>query len=168
MSTETLDGKGGSRRDFLGKTSLIITGLASLAAVGAGLRLIKPNVRYEEPSMFKIGKAEQFPEGTVKNLVDKKVVIFSDSDGIFAISSICTHLGCVVTPVEWGFQCPCHGSKYTLDGKVIAGPAPRPLEWHEIRQLEDGTLAVDTAKAVPIGTKYIFAQHDNAQQRTVA
>jgi cytochrome b6-f complex iron-sulfur subunit len=147
---------------------LIIIGLASLGALGTCLRLIKPNVRYEEPSMFKIGKAEQFPEGTLKNLVDKKVVIFADSDGIFAISSICTHLGCTVAPTEWGFQCPCHGSKYTLDGKVIAGPAPRPLEWHEIRQLEDGTLAVDTAKAVPIGTKYIFAKHDDAQQRTVA
>lgn len=168
MTTQTADEKGNTRRDFLGKTSLLITGLASLGAVGTCLRLIKPNVRYEEPSRFKIGKAEQFPEGTVKNLLDKRVVIFSDSDGIYAISSICTHLGCTVTPVEWGFQCPCHGSKYTLDGKVIAGPAPRPLEWHEIRQLEDGTLAVDTAKTVPIGTKYIFAKYDKAMKQTVA
>jgi cytochrome b6-f complex iron-sulfur subunit len=168
MSTHTVDQKGDTRRDFLGKTSLLITGLASLGAVGTCLRLIKPNVRYEEPSQFKIGKAEQFPEGSVKNLVDKRVVIFSDSDGIFAISSICTHLGCTVAPVEWGFQCPCHGSKFALDGKVIAGPAPRPLEWHEIRQLEDGTLAVDTAKAVPIGTKYIFAKSDDAVNRSVA
>jgi cytochrome b6-f complex iron-sulfur subunit len=167
MSSETLDEKGDSRRDFLGKTSLLITGVASLGAVATCLRLIKPNVRYEEPSQFKIGKAEQFPEGTVKNLVDKRVVIFSDSDGIYAISSICTHLGCTVAPVEWGFQCPCHGSKFALDGKVIAGPAPRPLEWHEIRQLEDGTLAVDTAKAVPIGTKYIFAENDKAKKQTV-
>jgi Rieske Fe-S protein len=168
MTTETLENNGETRRDFLGKTSLLITGVAGLAAVATCLRLIKPNVRYEEPSQFKIGKAEQFPEGTVKNLIDKKVVIFSDSNGIFAISSICTHLGCTVTPVEWGFQCPCHGSKYTLDGKVIAGPAPRPLEWHEIRQLEDGTLAVDTAKTVPIGTKYIFARHDTKKNPTVA
>jgi cytochrome b6-f complex iron-sulfur subunit len=168
MTTETINDKGDTRRDFLGKTSLLITGLAGLGAVATCLRLIKPNVRYEEPSMFKIGKAEQFPEGTLKNLVDKRVVIFSDSDGIFAISSICTHLGCTVAPVEWGFQCPCHGSKFALDGKVIAGPAPRPLEWHEIRQLEDGTLAVDTAKTVPIGTKYIFAKHDKTTKQTVA
>ena len=157
MTTETFDDKGDTRRDFLGKTSLMIAGLASIGAVGTCLRLIKPNVRYEKPSMFKIGKAEQFPEGSVKNLVDERVVIFSDSDGIFAISSICTHLGCTVAPVEWGFQCPCHGSQFSLDGKVIGGPAPRPLEWHEIIQLEDGTLAVDTAKSVALGTKYIFA-----------
>lgn len=168
MTTHTVDDKGDTRRDFLGKTSLLLTGLASLGAVAACLRLIKPNVRYEEPSEFKIGKTEQFPEGTFKNLVDKKVVIVSDNDGIYAISSICTHLGCTVAPTEWGFQCPCHGSKYTKVGKVIAGPAPRPLEWHAIRQQEDGTLAVDTAKNVPIGTKYIFAKHDNAIDRSVA
>jgi cytochrome b6-f complex iron-sulfur subunit len=168
MTTQSVDNKGNTRRDFLGKTSLLIAGLASLGAVAACLRLIRPNVRYEEPSKFKIGKTEQFPEGTFKNLADKRVIIFSDSDGIFAISSVCTHLGCTVAPTEWGFQCPCHGSKYTKDGKVIAGPAPRPLEWHEIRQLEDGTLAVDTAKSVPIGTKYIFAKHDKAIERTVA
>jgi cytochrome b6-f complex iron-sulfur subunit len=156
MTEQTIDHKGDTRRDFLGKVSWLVGGLASLGALAACLRLIKPNVRYEEATTFKIGKAEQFPQGSVKNFLDKRVVIFSDSDGLFAISSICTHLGCTVAPTEWGFQCPCHGSKYTLDGKVIAGPAPRPLEWHEIRQLEDGTLAVDTAKAVPLGTKYIF------------
>ena len=168
MTTQPVDDKGDTRRDFLGKTSLLLTGLASLGAVAACLRLLEPNVRYEKPSKFKIGKTEQFPEGTVKNLVDERVIIFSDSDGIYAISSICTHLGCTVTPTGWGFQCPCHGSKYTKDGKVIAGPAPRPLEWHEIRQQEDGTLAVDTAKTVPIGTKYIFAKNDKAIKQTVA
>ena len=156
MADQTLDEKGDSRRDFLGKMSLLLTGLASVGALAGSLRLIKPNVRYEEPTKFKIGKTENYPEGTFKNLTDKKVIIFSDSDGLYAISSVCTHLGCIVSPTGWGFQCPCHGSKYTKDGKVIAGPAPRPLEWHEIGQQEDGTLLVDTAKSVPIGTKYIF------------
>ena len=156
MTDQTLDEKGDSRRDFLGKVSLLVTALTSIGVLAGSFRLIKANVRYEEPSKFKIGKIEHFPEGTFKNLADKKVIIFSDSDGLFAISSVCTHLGCIVSPTDWGFQCPCHGSKYTLDGKVIAGPAPRPLEWHEIGQQEDGTLVVDTAKSVPIGTKYIF------------
>ena len=157
MTEKAMDDKGDTRRGFLGKASLLITGLTSVGALAACLRLLKPNVRYEKPSKFKIGKTEQFPEGTFKNFAEKRVIIFSDSDGLFAISSVCTHLGCTVSPTEWGFQCPCHGSKYTKDGKVIAGPAPRPLEWHEIRQLEDGTLAVDTAKAVPMGTKYLFS-----------
>ncbi len=157
MSSQTVDKPGSSRRDFLEKASFITAVVATAGVVGGALRLIKPNVRYEEPTKFKIGKVEQFPQGTVKNLSDKKVMIFADADGLYAISSICTHLGCLVSLTEWGFQCPCHGSKYTPDGKVIAGPAPRPLEWHEISQEVDGTLVVDTAKAVPIGTKYIFA-----------
>jgi len=157
MSSQTVDKPGSSRRDFLGKASFITAVVATTGVVGGALRLIKPNVRYEEPTKFKIGKVEQFPQGSVKNMTDKKVMIFADADGLFAISSVCTHLGCIVNLTEWGFLCPCHGSKYTPDGKVIAGPAPRPLEWHEISQEVDGTLVVDTAKAVPTGTKYIFA-----------
>lgn len=157
MSSHTMEKPGKTRRDFLGKMTFITAAIAATGVLAGTLRLIKPNVRYEEPSKFKIGKVEHFPEGATKNLTDKKVMIFSDGDGLYAISSICTHLGCLVSLTEWGFQCPCHGSKYTLEGKVIQGPAPRPLEWHEISQEVDGTLVVDTAKSVPTGTKYIFA-----------
>jgi cytochrome b6-f complex iron-sulfur subunit len=54
-----------------------------------------------------------------------------------------------------GFQCPCHGSKYDRDGRVIAGPAPRNLPWLEISESEDGTLVVDAAKEVKIGTTFV-------------
>ncbi len=156
MSNETPDKKGISRRDFLGLAAFGAAILASISALAGSLRLIKPNVRYEEAKQFKIGKPENFPEGTLRKIDEKNTFIFSDSDGIFAISSICTHLGCIVYHTEWGFQCPCHGSKYNEEGKVTAGPAPRPLEWYEINQDVEGTLVVDSAKTVPIGTKYIF------------
>ncbi len=157
MSSQTMEKPGQSRRDFLSKASFITVAIATTGVLAGTLRLIKPNVHYEEPTRFKIGKVENFPEGTSKNLTDKKVFIFSDVNGLFAISSICTHLGCLVSLTEWGFQCPCHGSQYNLDGGVIRGPAPRSLEWHEISQEVDGTLVVDTAKSVASGTKYIFA-----------
>ena len=54
---------------------------------------------------------------------------------------------------ETGFQCPCHGSKYDENGKVIGGPAPRNLAWLEISRSVDGSLMVDTASAVPAGTR---------------
>ncbi len=157
MKDENKDKKGLSRRDFLGISAFGAAILASVSALAGSLRLIKPNVRYEESKQFKIGKPENFPEGTLRNIAEKKVFIFSDSDGIFAITSVCTHLGCLIYPTEWGFQCPCHGSKYNEKGKVIAGPAPRSLEWYEISQDVEGTLVVDSAKTVPTGTKYIFA-----------
>jgi len=157
MSNETQDKKGMSRRDFLGLAAFGAAILSAISVLAGSLRIFKSNVYYEESKKFKIGKPENFPVGTMRKLDDKNVFIFSDGDGIFAISAVCTHLGCIVYSTDWGFQCPCHGSKYNKDGKVIGGPAPRPLEWLEITQEVDGILVVNAAKAVPTGTKHIFA-----------
>lgn len=157
MSNGNRDREGVSRRDFLGLAAFGTAILASLGALAGGLRFVKSDAYSEESKKFKIGKIENFPVGIVKKMDDKNVFIFSDENGLFAISAICTHLGCIVYPSEFGFQCPCHGSKYNKDGNVIGGPAPRPLEWFEISQEVDGALFVDAGKAVPQGTKYLFA-----------
>lgn len=154
MSNETPEKEGVSRRDFLGLASLWAA-ILSLAAVFGGIfKMTKASVHYEESKVFKIGKPDEFPVGTVKKLDDKNVYIFTDNEGIYAISSICTHLGCIVANTEWGFQCPCHGSKYNKDGKVIGGPAPRALPWLEVSKHVDGNLIVDAAREVNIGTKF--------------
>ncbi len=157
MSNESRDKNGVSRRDFLGLAAFGTAILTSLAALAGSFRFIKQDVYFEESKRFKIGKIENFPIGNVKKLEDKKVFVFSDDNGLFAISAVCTHLGCIVSLAEFGFQCPCHGSQFNKEGKVIGGPAPRPLEWFEINQEVDGTLFVDAGKAVPNGTKYLFA-----------
>ncbi len=157
MLNEAQDTTEVSRRDFLGLASFGAAIVSAFGVLAGTLRIFKPNVYYEESRKFKIGKPENFPLGTVKKLDDEKVFIFSGDDGFYAISSICTHLGCIVYSTETGFQCPCHGSRYNADGKVVGGPAPRNLSWFEISQSVDGSLMVDSAKAVPKGTKYIFA-----------
>ncbi|MBI4687639.1 MAG: ubiquinol-cytochrome c reductase iron-sulfur subunit [Nitrospirae bacterium] len=149
--------EGVSRRDFLGLAGIATAVVSSLAAVLGLVRFTKATVHYEESHKFKIGKPEEFPVGTIKKLDDKKVFIFADNEGLFAISAICTHLGCIVYPTEWGFQCPCHGSKYNEDGKVIGGPAPRPLPWLEVSMHEDGNVIVDAGKEVKKGTKFKVA-----------
>eukprot|EP00798_Chlamydomonas_sp_ICE-L_P018076 gene18076-24499_t len=47
----------------------------------------------------------------------------------YGLNSVCTHLGCVVpwVPSENKFKCPCHGSQYNSEGKVVRGPAPLSL-----------------------------------------
>jgi cytochrome b6-f complex iron-sulfur subunit len=157
MSNETRDKEGVTRRDFLGLAAFGAAILASIGALAGSLRFVKADVYSEESKKFKIGKIENFPIGTTRKLDDKNVFVFSDENGLFAISAVCTHLGCIVSLAEYGFQCPCHGSKYTHDGNVIGGPAPRPLEWFEINQEVDGTLFIDAGKAVSQGTKYLFA-----------
>ncbi len=143
-----------SRRSFLGLASLGAVILSSLTVLAGVLRLTKPNVYYDESRKFKIGKPENFPVGVVKKLEDQRVYIFSENEGLHAISSVCTHLGCIVAISEEGFQCPCHGSKYNREGKVIAGPAPSNLPWWEISQGLDGTLIVDATKEVKRGTRF--------------
>ena len=154
MSAETPDTKNMSRRGFLGLASLGAVILSGLAVLGGILRFTKPNVYYEESKRFKIGKPDNFPVGLVKRIEDKNVFIFSENGGLHAISSVCTHLGCLVSMTETGFSCPCHGSKYDRDGKIIAGPAPRNLPWLEISENIDGTIVVDAAKEVKRGTTF--------------
>ncbi len=50
--------------------------------------------------------------------------------GVAAIYKVCTHLGCIYAWTEANnrFECPCHGSKYRLDGRRIESPAPRTLD----------------------------------------
>ncbi len=72
--------------------------------------------------------------------------------GVHAVSTVCTHLGCIVKPTAAGFECPCHGSRFTSDGAVTGGPAPAPLPWLEVTVV-GGTVVVDESATVPAGTK---------------
>ena len=70
-------------------------------------------------------------EGKIIELRGERVAGYRDDDGrITTLSPICTHLGC---QVEWNtaertWDCPCHGSRFTATGEVLAGPAESPLE----------------------------------------
>ena len=62
-------------------------------------------------------------------IVDE-VVVTQPSAGVFkGFSSTCTHAGCTVNEIAGGtINCPCHGSKFNLDGTVANGPATKPLK----------------------------------------
>ena len=67
--------------------------------------------------------------------------------GVAAIYKVCTHLGCIYawTPTNNRFECPCHGSKYRLDGRRIESPAPRSLDRFKVEALaEDGTVLAES------------------------
>ena len=69
-------------------------------------------------------------QGKVLERDGQKVAAYRDPDGSVTLrSAICTHLGCVVgwNPAEKTWDCPCHGSRFQPDGKVISGPAESPL-----------------------------------------
>ncbi len=59
--------------------------------------------------------------------------------GVAAIYKVCTHLGCIYawTPANQRFECPCHGSKFRLDGRRVESPAPRNLDRFKIEALNE-------------------------------
>jgi Rieske Fe-S protein len=69
-------------------------------------------------------------------------VVTQPTAGTFeGFSSTCTHAGCKVNQVTNGLiECPCHGSRFHLDGTVAVGPAPRPLDPHPIKVQGDSIV----------------------------
>lgn len=70
-------------------------------------------------------------EGRIVKDNGERLAVYRDHDGrIHALSSVCTHQGCQVAfnPAERSWDCPCHGSRFDIDGRVLDGPATKPLE----------------------------------------
>lgn len=148
-----------TRRNFL--LAMIATPFAlawTLLATFSGLwalaiaRFMFPNVLVEPPSRFKIGAASDYPPGTVstKWTAARGIWIvhtdqYNGKDLIYALSSVCTHLGCTPSWLEGEqkFKCPCHGSGFYINGINFEGPAPRPLERVGLQVASDGMLEVD-------------------------
>lgn len=73
-------------------------------------------------------------EGKVVEWDNKQVAVYKDDSGnITRLSAVCTHLGCIVdfNSEEKTWDCPCHGSRFNVDGSVLRGPAQKPLRKFE-------------------------------------
>jgi len=144
-----------TRRGFMGWGFAVFIGIASLATFFLTLfRMPFPSILPGRSGRFKIGHKHEFPSGTTKYFNNDQVYVFADAEGIYAISAVCTHLGCVVNKDKNGFACPCHGSRYGLDGSVVEGAAPKDLPWYKISMLPSGQLEVDKKKIVKPGVKF--------------
>lgn len=140
-----------SRRYFL---ELVGAGAIGTAAIGSGVLTVEylsPNVLHEPPLKFKGGSIEDYPADSVTPIIDQKTYIVRAKGGYFyAMSSVCTHLGCITNwkSEEGIIACPCHGSKFNREGQVIEGPAPRPLLRYSLQLGERDTLLVDKGQIV--------------------
>ena len=113
-----------------------------------------PNILREPPSRFSVGTPDKFPPGQVEERFKAQFGVwivnaeYNGQQEIFALKSVCTHLGC--TPnwleAEQKFKCPCHGSGFYKDGINFEGPAPRPLERYAISVASDGSIEVDKSR----------------------
>lgn len=157
-----MNGTGEQKNNAEGKTTrrrfltLVIGVFASVNAIVLGLPFVRSLVSVaskRKAEWSRVTEVGSLPEGQpveVKfsapqedayhyaNVLYSVWVIRHSSDKITVFSPVCPHLGChfLWDPKVERFECPCHASEYSLDGKVLYGPAPRPLDVlpHKIEQ----------------------------------
>lgn len=151
--------QGVSRRNFM-----IRAIVAVFAFIGAVLTIplagfgILPVLKRKEPGWSDAGSYRDLPtgepqerrffeivkKGWQEEKVERAVWIVRRTDGgITAFSPNCPHLGCGYrwVPQDQQFKCPCHASVFDITGKVLSGPAPRPLDTIPTK-VEDGKVFV--------------------------
>jgi Rieske Fe-S protein len=149
-----------SRRDFVKLTTAavgaFITAVVGLPAIAY---LIEPALTTSSSDAWiPLGKLDGFEVGkpTLSTFTRSQASGWEkavNSYGVFvlrksptevvAFSNVCTHLGC---RVNWQadkkeYVCPCHDGHFNIDGRVVAGPPPRPLDTYETK-VENGILSV--------------------------
>ena len=141
------------RRDAFIKIGLASLGVAGAGAAVFGYEFLSPNVLYEPSPVIALGKPDRFAQGSVAADPQAGIYVIHGTEGFYALSAVCTHLGCLTTwsPEQDLITCPCRGSKFNLDGVRVDGPAPRPLAWLRMWISEEGDLMVDRSTTIPEG-----------------
>jgi cytochrome b6-f complex iron-sulfur subunit len=139
------------RRAFFTKIGLGSLGIAAVGTVVFSYEFLSPNVLYEPSAIVNVGKPDSFAMNSVTMDVNSGIYLVRAEEGFFALSAVCTHLGCLTA---WNqdlgiIACPCHGSKFTRTGEKIEGPAPKPLPWLKTTVSDEGDLMVDRSIDIP-------------------
>jgi cytochrome b6-f complex iron-sulfur subunit len=141
------------RRDFFNAIAAGAFGIAGLGALVVSYRYLLPNALFEPSMNFRAGTPDLYPLDSVTYMPDQQVYIVRTGDGFYAVSAICTHLGCNTQwkPEAGLIACPCHGSKFKSDGTKVEGPAPRSLPHFAITLTPDGELLVNKLETIKAG-----------------
>ena len=149
-----------SRREFITLTTAAVgTLIGAVVGLPAIAYLIDPALKKAAADTWiPLGQLDGFPVGTPTlatftrskiNGWEKSVnsygvfVLRKSQNEVVVYSNVCTHLSC---RVNWNadkqqYICPCHDGRFSLDGQVVSGPPPRPLDTYESK-VEAGTLSI--------------------------
>ncbi len=148
------------RRTFLRQVGVGILGAASILVVGgvAATTAVSPSLIKTSRQWVPVAPLSQIPVGDIATLMmryDLKnglytqematpVLVSRTGSQITCFNASCTHLGCIV---KWDsqlarFRCACHGGVFDRDGRVLAGPPPRPLDRYRFK-VDSGHLLVE-------------------------
>ncbi|HDO21685.1 MAG TPA: ubiquinol-cytochrome c reductase iron-sulfur subunit [Nitrospirae bacterium] len=128
------------RRTFLKKTIKLFFFVVSSISISVFFLFSYPwKIRKKELTFFYVTDEDMLPVKGVRQVsieysrysrpMRTKAYIVNTGSELFALSPVCSHLGCLV---NWNwprkrFLCPCHGGQYDITGNVIKGPPPAPL-----------------------------------------
>lgn len=129
----------------------ILKGLLALFGTAILSSCELPRPKAPPPRRVSLGSLSRFSSAAT-SLPLERLLIRRDRGGLSAMSLVCTHQTCLVnaateTPQQ-ELLCPCHGSRFTSGGKVIAGPARRDLPYYELSLDSDQNLWVLLGKEV--------------------
>ena len=118
---------------------------------------IYPVIRFLNPPPFSEASVNEVIAGRVEDLRPNsgKIVRFGDNPVLLirvnqadwrALSAVCTHLSCIVQyqPERTRIWCACHNAVYNLQGQVVSGPPPRPLQFYSVHIREDEVVITRT------------------------
>jgi cytochrome b6-f complex iron-sulfur subunit len=133
-----------SRRDFLKITTTTLLSISGLLGLAGLLRFLDFQEEDMSKTEFDLGLASDYPPGSRSLIADVPAILINEASGFMALSLVCTHLGCTVEQKDNGFACPCHGSRYDAEGKVVRGPAQKALRLLRVEQNAQGHLILHT------------------------
>ena len=98
------------------------------------------------------GNVKTMALGSLATVSGAPVAIGRDAGGLYAMTLICTHAGCDISQQgevsAQGVVCNCHGSRFDVDGNVLSGPAPAPLEHFQVVVDTTGEVTIDSGTPV--------------------
>lgn len=116
-----------SRRTFIATIALL------LASAGLLRRYLTPRLPVRRTVLVRVAAAD-IPAAGGLVYGDQRLALLRDGNGIYALSLVCTHLGCTVSVAGGRLSCPCHGSEFDRQGRVLKGPADRALLRLEVEE----------------------------------
>jgi len=101
--------------------------LAGLVSLG---KYLSPVVR-QKKTLLSVAKVELPLQGALV-YQEARVALMREGDAVYALSLVCSHLGCTVNVTPTQLICPCHGSSFDRQGRVLKGPADRHLLRYQV------------------------------------
>jgi cytochrome b6-f complex iron-sulfur subunit len=149
---------GVNRREFLNYAWLASMVMLMVNAGGVSLLFAFPRFREGEfGGLFELGRADNVlppRENAPVSSPSGRFWLVNLDQGVLALYKVCTHLGCLYnwSDSNFRFECPCHGSKFEVDGAYIKGPAPRSLDRFVVKAVDDqgNELAISDAEGNPV------------------